>query len=145
MYYTIYRMDTLGKREVGVIIALAVLLVVSIIPALLDARREARDGAQRDALAAVKRKLEDVNNKIGYHSVDFDASPFMFVVTQQSGKQALGWYVRAELEQNLTPLSGFDFEGEHNFYYRVSRENGQTFYDICGGNDTCGGPKLEGH
>ena len=126
--------------ETTIILALILALLISLIPSLLFARREARDGAVRDHLAATKQKLEEVNNSLKYYRLTFDASPFEYVVTAKNSKEALGWFLRARLEQKLDPISDFDYEGNRNYYFRISQADGQTFYDVCGGTERCGAP-----
>src|SRR3989344_891403 len=128
------------RWELKTIVCLAILLLLSVIPSLLFAHREARDGAVRDHLAATKQRLEEVNNKLKYYPLTFDAAPFEYVVTAKNSKEALGWFLRAHLEQSLQPISAFDYEGDRNYYFRISQVGGQTLYDICGGTERCGSP-----
>lgn len=136
-------MTSEAKKEYAVLAVLALVLLISILPALRYARREKRDGVRRDALVELKHKLEEANNKLGYYPVTFSATPYQFVVTHGDGKKAIGWYIRTVLENKHADEKGFDFEGNHNFYYRLSSEHGSTFYDICGGDDTCGAPLAD--
>lgn len=130
-------MDTRAKLEYLVLIICVFLLIVLIIPALGYARREARDGIQRENLAHVKRLLEDANNKLGYYPVSFSASPYIYYVTMQEGNKALGWYIRAQLENPHVPGTLYDAQEGHNFYYRYVQKNGKTLYEICGGELQC--------
>ncbi len=106
-------------------------------PSLWYARREYRDGLQREALAGVKRKLEDVNNKLGYYPISFSAEPYEYYVTIEEGKKALGWYVRARLENWHQGGTAFDAEEGHNFFYRYVQQDTTTYYEICGGELAC--------
>ncbi|MBI3251602.1 MAG: hypothetical protein HYZ62_01690 [Candidatus Andersenbacteria bacterium] len=133
-------MEKALRWELQTVMCLAILLLLSIIPSLLFARREARDGAVRDQLAATKQKLEEINNQLKYYPLTFDASPFEYVVTEKNFQEALGWFLRARLEQSLKPISAFDYEGDRNYYFRISQIDGQTLYDVCGGTERCGAP-----
>lgn len=135
-------MVSIAKKEFIILACLALFLVVSILPSLQYARREKRDGIHLAALVEVKHTLEQVNNKLMYYPLDFSAAPYQFVVTHEEGKQAIGWYLRMSLENTHPAESGFDFEGEHNYYYRISQERGVTMYDICGGDERCGAPAI---
>ena len=131
-------MTKIAKREYIVLGLLVAVLLITIFPALQYARREKRDGARRDVLVEMKHRLEEVNNKLGYYPANFSAAPDTFVATSTKGKEAVGWYLETKLENNLQPTSGFDYEGNHNFYYRVERRADGTYYQICGGTNTCG-------
>ena len=101
------------------------------------ARRETRDGIQREGLAHAKRTLEDVNNTLGYYPASFSAAPYEYYVTMKEGEKAVGWYVRAPIENPPKESRGYDAEEGHNFFYRYVQENGKTFYEICGGEYSC--------
>lgn len=130
-------MNTRAKREYLVLGVCAFLLIILIIPSLLHARRETRDGIQREAIAQAKRNLEDVNNKLGYYPVSFSAAPFTYYVTIKEGNKALGWYIAGPIENSQKLGSFYDAEEGHNFFYRYVQENGKTVYEICGGNLQC--------
>lgn len=130
-------MDTRSLREYLVLAICALLLLILIVPALGHARREIRDGIQRENLAQVKRKLEDVNNSLGYYPADFSAEPYGYYVTMKEGNKALGWYVRARIENPQKLGTFYDAEEGHNFHYRYVQENKKTFYEICGGEYSC--------
>ncbi|OGY32854.1 MAG: hypothetical protein A3C02_03065 [Candidatus Andersenbacteria bacterium RIFCSPHIGHO2_02_FULL_45_11] len=130
-------MDTRSFGEYLVLVACALLLLILMIPALGHARRESRDGIQRENLAHVKRMLEDENNKLGYYPASFSATPYGYYVTMKEGKKALGWYVRAPIENPQVPGTYYDAEEGHNFHYRYVQEDGKIFYEICGGEYSC--------
>jgi hypothetical protein len=136
--------NKVAKKEYIVLVCLALVLLATTLPALQYARREKRDGMRRDALVAMKRKLEEANNKLGYYPANFSAAPDTFVATSTKGKEALGWYLEVKLENNNRPTSGFDYEGDHNFYYRIQKRPDGTYYQICGGTNTCGVKPVDG-
>ena len=131
-------MNPVAKKEYIVLAALALILLATTFPALQYARREKRDGVRREALVEIKHKLEEANNKLGYYPVNFSAAPYTYMPTSVQGKEAVGWYLETKLENNLKPTSGFDYEGEHNFYFRIEKRPAGTYYQICGGTNTCG-------
>ena len=108
-----------------------------LIPSLLFARREYRDGIQRENIARLKRQLEDINNDKGYYPVTLSALPYEYHVTKTEGEKALAWYVRGVLENSHESASGFDAEEGHNFYYRYMNDGKKTYYEICGGTPNC--------
>lgn len=130
-------MDSIAKREYLVLVGCSILLLSFIFPSLLHARRETRDGIQREAVAQKKRSLEDVNNKLGYYPVSFSAAPFSYYVTMKEGDKALGWYIAGPIENPQKSGSFYDAEEGHNFFYRYVKENGKTLYEICGGELQC--------
>lgn len=129
-------MEKRGWWEWGVVGGLIVVLLVFLVPALLHARAERRDGIRRQEVRQFKQLMEERNNELGFYPYELDASPHVFVVTEGEGQQADGWYLRAELENQAEPTAGFD--EEYNVYYRVVREDEKTYYDICGGTLRCG-------
>ncbi len=130
-------MNTSAKREYLVLVLCAIFLLVAIIPSLAYARREYRDGIERENVAGLKRKLEDFNNKKGYYPLEFSSGPYEYHVTKSEGKQALEWYVRTTLENPHETSSHYDAEEGHNFWYRYIQKDNQMYYDICGGGPSC--------
>ncbi len=134
-------MNTIARREVAMLIALLLILFLSLLPALQHARREARDGQRRQALDQAKDSLEQYFNKHNHYPLTFSiAGDASYTVTEKSSTEAKGWYLRTPLENKASATTGFDEEGNHNFYFRIVNEGGRSYYDICGGIDTCGAP-----
>lgn len=131
-------MNIEARKELSALVALGVLFVILLLPALLHARQETRDGIRRDELAAFKQVLERENNDTGSYPLEFNASPHKYVVDRQDEGGALEWRLRAQLENNPRPTAGFDYEAGRNYYYRIVREDGFTYYEVCGGESTCG-------
>lgn len=131
-------MEAHARKEGIVLGILIAVLLVSIFPSALYARRERRDGIRRDEVAAFKRQLEDFNNKHNRYPVTLSASPHQYVVVEQAGDAATAWYLRAELENKVPETADKDLEAERNYYYRVVHDNGHVYYDVCGGTLTCG-------
>lgn len=137
--------------ELAVLGGAALLFLALLLPALRYARQEARDAQRREAVLAAKRELENMYNRTEQYPLVHDpAGEVVYTVTKAGGEQApkhtgsgqaLGWYVRIPLELMPAPTSGFDLE--HNVYFRFVREGPVTFYDICGGTDTCGASERE--
>ena len=105
-------MDKLGKREIGLAVALLLIIAIGVIPALSHARREGRDGVRRDEVRAIKTDLEMEFNKTEKYPLEFDAGAHEYVVVESDGDAALAWYVRAELENQSKNEAGFN--EEHN-------------------------------
>ncbi len=130
-------LDTSAKREYWVLALCAIVLLATIIPSLLHARREYRDGIERENVAGVKRQLEDFNNKKGYYPLEFSAAPYEYHVTKSEKGQAIEWYVRGVLENPHKISSEYDAEEGHNFWYRYIEKDDKTYYEICGGGPSC--------
>lgn len=103
---------------------------------LLTSRREVRDGIRRTEIIQFKSVLERYFNDHGFYPLEFNATPHRYVVLADDGEQALAWYLRAQLENKGVEDRGFDLE--HNIFWRVVYEHGSLFYDVCGGEATCG-------
>jgi len=129
-------MDRLGWWEWGVVVSLVGVLLIMIMPSLWYARAEARDGIRRAELRSFKTLLEEKNNELGYYPMDVVVDPHEYRVLEHKGAAAVSWRLRAELENSRASEAGFD--EEFNVYYRVFESGGQTFYEICGGEDRCG-------
>lgn len=127
-----------ARREMTTIALAALIFVALLYPNLQHARREARDGLRRDQLALIKQQIEQYNNLHQAYPLQFDAAPNAYVVLNQDSTGATAWYLRAALENPGRPSSGYDAERGRNYIYRIVREGGRTYYDICGGTLTCG-------
>ena len=114
------------------------ILLLALIPAVVYARREQRDGIGRNEVIQLKYALERYNNEHGKYPLTFEVGPHQYVVEESDGSQAISWYLRAQLENPGVPTAAFDYE--HNVYYRVVRQGDLIFYDICGGISRCGAP-----
>ena len=136
-------MNTIARKELTVLVLVVLCFVLLLMPALLHARRERRDGVRREALAALKTELEQYNNKTGTYPLTFDAGEYQYVVTEQAKEAATSWHLRTKLENNPQPTTGFDEEAGRNYYYRVVKEDKGTWYEICGGTATCGADKRK--
>jgi hypothetical protein len=101
----------------------------------LEARREVRDGVRRQELRDIKHELEMYFNEQEKYPLSFEDPSHQYVVVEKDNEGAMGWFVRAELENKAVPTAGFDWEYNNDF--RVVREGGKTFYDLCGGNYKC--------
>ena len=123
---------------VGVLIFGALL-----VPSLHHAQQERRDGIRRDEVAAAKIELEQYFNAHETYPREFDASPHQYVVEVDDGQGATGWYVRAELENAADAIVAFDEEAGRNYWYRIVREGGATYYDVCGGISRCGATDVQ--
>lgn len=130
-------LDTRAKREYLVLALCAIVLLALLVPSLFYARREYRDGVERENIARLKRQLEDINNEKGYYPLTFSALPYEYHVTKADSIQALEWYVRGVLENPHESFSGFDAEEGHNFWYRYMNDGNTTYYEICGGAPAC--------
>lgn len=128
----------IAKIEIFVFTVLILLFIGFLVPSLQYARRERQDGVRRDEIALLKQSLEQKNNEVGYYPIEFDASPYTYIVEQADAKAAIAWYLRTELENPSEEVNGFDEEGGRNYYFRVVKEEGKTYYDVCGGTFTCG-------
>lgn len=124
--------------EYMAVIILLGLLLFGLYPALRYARREHRDGIRRTEVIQLKRALETYYNEHEQYPLQFPAGAHQYVVTESDARQALAWYVRAQLENQ--PVETAQFDEEYNIYSRVVREGEQTFFDVCGGTSTCGAP-----
>lgn len=130
-------MDSIARREL-VVAGLLILLVGALLfPALQHARREYRDGVRRTEIAERKRQLEQYFNAHETYPLTFNAAPHEYIVTNSDGRGATGWYVRAQLENPASTTSGFDYEEGHNFYWRITNDEGRTLYEVCGGTLHC--------
>lgn len=136
-------MTALAKKEYIVIGFLLGILFASMIPSLLYARKEKRDGIRRDEIAAMKRALEGINNVKGVYPLEFKATPHQYIVTDKDSTSAKGWFLRVELENPTKDELGFDEEAGRNYFFRILNEHGHIYYDVCGGEDTCGQPPKE--
>lgn len=130
-------MRNLRWREMTIIGMLLIVLGISLLPSLAYARRERRDGMRRLELAELKHQLEIYNNEHKMYPLQFQTGPHQYVVTDSDDEQALGWYVRAKLENDRVPEAGFDNEGGRTYSFRIIRQRDITWYDICGGNFEC--------
>jgi hypothetical protein len=134
-------MDPIARREC-IVLGLAVLLFVSLLlPALLHARREARDGVRRNEMAAFKNVLEQYYNVHETYPLTFDASPHRYVVVTSDEKGATAWYLQARLENKKASHADQSQEEGANFNYRIVREGDFTYYEVCGGTPTCSLPR----
>ncbi len=132
------KVDKTAKNEYAVLGCLLVVFIMALLPALVHARREVRDGERRQELRQLKHALEMSNNKLGYYPKIFDAAPFTYVILAADGEAAIAWYIRALMENRAEPAAGLDLE--YNMYYRIVNESGLTYYDICGGEFRCDVP-----
>lgn len=126
-----------ARIEFAVIGLLALIFGLALLPAARFSRREQRDEIRRDAVAAAKIKLEQYFNKHNQYPLEFEVPTYQYVVTQKDATSALGWYVRAELENPHRSTSDFDFDAGRNYRYRVVNQDDKVFYDVCGGEDPC--------
>ncbi len=134
-------MDLLARREY-IALGLAALLFVSLlVPALLHARREARDGIRRNEIAAFKNVLEQYYNVHETYPLTFDASPHRYIVVTSDEEGATAWYLQAMLENKAASHAGQSQEEGANFDYRVVQEGDFTYYEVCGGTPTCSLPR----
>lgn len=108
-----------------------------LVPSLLYARREYRDGLQRESIARLKRQLEDINNAKGYYPLVLSVAPYEYHITKSEGEKAIEWYVRGVVENPHDTSSAYDAEEGHNFWYRYIKDGTTTYYDICGGAPSC--------
>ena len=144
MNFKTFELNNVIKRELMVVGVLAVVLVVSIVPALLHSRAEVRDGVLRDGAGSIKRQMEMENNELGYYPANFVVgAPYEFSVTQVEGSSAIGWEVRVKLENRHTAQSGYDYEEGRNYYYRIDTVGNDTYYVVCGGENICGAERRE--
>ncbi len=128
-------MNSTFRKEIWVAGTLTVILLVGVVLSGLYARREVRDGIRKQELRKIKHELEMYFNEYDKYPLDFNDPIHDYVVVEKEGDGALGWFVRAELENAPKPTAGFDLE--YNNDYRVVRQGGKAFYDLCGGNYKC--------
>ena len=114
-----------------------IVLLALLFPSLAHARREYRDGIQRESVARLKRQLEDINNAKGYYQLELSVAPYEYHVTKSDGKKAVEWYVRGVVQNPHETSTAYDAEEGHNFWYRYVRKDNKTYYDICGGTPSC--------
>lgn len=130
-------MERLAKIELSVFLGLLCVFLLFLLPALQYARAETRDGMRRDWLKDLKTELEQENNKTGVYPREYHTGEFELVVEEgDEVRGAVAWYIRTELENTHEDEAGFN--DELNVFYRYIREGGVQFYDICGGENTCG-------
>lgn len=129
--------DTSAKKEYLVLALCVIILLGLLLPSLMHARREYRDGGEKENIARLKRQLEDINNKQGYYPLMLSVAPYEYHVTKSEGEAALEWYIRGVLENYHENSSAYDAEEGHNFWYRYINEGNGTYYEICGGGPSC--------
>lgn len=130
-------MDTAARREIIVLILALTLFLSLLYPAVMHARREARDGMRRDEVAAFKQVLEQYYNKHETYPLEFDAAPHQYVVTDSTAAGATAWYLRAKLENQQETKTGYDGDVGRQYDWRLIQEGETTYYDVCGGTPTC--------
>lgn len=128
-------MNATARKEIVVVVLLVIILLAGVLVAGLQARREVRDGIRRAELRNIKHELEMYFNEHESYPLLFNDAVHEYVVVEQAGGEATGWYVRGELENKAEPTAGFDLE--YNIDYRIVTEGERTFYDLCGGNYKC--------
>lgn len=132
--------NTKAKKEFAILALCAIVLLVAIVPSLIHARREYRDGLVRQHVAHLKRILEDSNNKLGYYPVNvtkLSILPNEYYVTKPDGKKAVEWFVRGTVENYHAPTTAYDAEEGNNFWYRYVSAPHKTYFEICGGTPDC--------
>ena len=117
----------------------AAIFIVLLLPSLHHTQQEYRDGIRRTEIAERKIQLEQYYNE---HTVyppqfEFDASPHIYHVVISNDEGAQGYYLRAQLENYSPESTGFDAEAGRNYHYRVINFEGDTYYDVCGGEYSC--------
>ncbi len=130
-------MGRIAQREGLIIGGTVVVFLALLFPALLYARREARDGIRRNEIAAFKQVLEQHYNKYEAYPLEFNAHPHEYVVIEKAGTEAASWYLRAELENPHTTSAGHDEDEGRKYDYRLIHTEGRTYYEVCGGTPTC--------
>jgi len=130
-------MSPLTRREYFVLGAVILIFVSFLIPGLLYARREARDGLRRGEIAAFKNVLEQYYNQHGTYPLEFNAAPHRYVVVSRDAAGVTAWYLQAQLENAAPSHEGRNEEEGATFDYRVVREGGLTLYEVCGGTPDC--------
>lgn len=130
-------MDITARREIMVLILALTLFLSLLYPAMMHARREARDGLRRDEVAAFKRVLEQYYNEYETYPLEFDAAPHQYVVMESSEQGATAWYLRAHLENNHETATAHDAEEGRQYDFRLIRDGDRTYYEVCGGMPTC--------
>jgi hypothetical protein len=127
----------MAKRELVIVGGIVAAFALLLFPALLHARREARDGIRRTEIAHFKQALEHYYNEHTAYPLQFDASPHRYVVVTSDKRGATAWYLQAALENKSATFAGYDAEAERNYGYRVISAKGTTLYEVCGGTPTC--------
>ncbi len=69
---TILPQDPRARREAAVLVLLLLVFAGSLLPALVAARQQVRDGLRRARLIELKRALELVNNALGHYPMPPD-------------------------------------------------------------------------
>lgn len=115
----------------------ALVFVIFLFPALMQARREARDGIRRNEIAAFKIVLEQYYNEHGTYPLAFDATPHEYRIVARDAYGAQAWYLRALLENSHVAQAGYDGDEGRKFDFRYVREDEATYYEVCGGTPTC--------
>lgn len=61
---------------------------------------------------------------------------YRYCATEQTDSQAQGYFLEAQLEENLPEQTGFDEDESRKFDYRILHENDKVLYRVCGGTET---------
>lgn len=130
-------MRNVAKLEISSLFLFFIVFAILLLPAALHTRRELRDGIRRNELTNFKTELEKYYNKHETYPLVFNANPHQYFVVNKDSKGAIKWFLRAKMENPHKAEKGFDEEVEHNYYYRYSNENNNTYFDICGGLYKC--------
>lgn len=130
-------MNTIAQREYAAVVLLLGLLVVSLLPALVHARRERYDGQRREQLIGFAKDLEAYFDQHRQYPLTFPTgADAQYVVTAATADRASAWYLRTPLQNPPAPKAGFDYE--YNVFFSNGYEGQQGYYQICGGQNTCG-------
>lgn len=131
-------MERIAQREAFVLLAALIIFMGLLYPALLHARREARDGIRRNEVAAFKKLLEQYYNEHETYPLKFSAAPHEYIVTSSTSIGVTAWYLRAQLENSHGSQAGHDEDEGRKYDFRLIREGESTYYEVCGGTPTCG-------
>ena len=106
-----------------------------LIPSLLTARAEFRDGLRRQDVAMLKHNAEMYFNEHNVYPSSLNTSPYRYVVTKTQDQAASGYYIEAELEVAQSDRTAFDEDEQRKYFYRILHKDGKTLYRVCGGDE----------
>lgn len=153
-------MLTVAQREYLTLAILLLIFVILLIPSLLATRAAIRDGLRQQDITYLKRTLEDYYNthefypptpkhclistnpgewsfvKVMPHDVREEKGYFYrYCQTSGDNKGAAGYFLEAQFEVDQKDQRSFDEDEQRKFHYRILREDGQTLYRVCGGEE----------
>lgn len=131
---------SIAKKEYVVLLALLLIYLTFLVPALLHERTLVRDDRRKAELGTIKFGLEMYNNKYKYFPPTPDGKigctaygSYTYCVTSLDNKHASGFYLQAQLESRQPEARGFDEDEQRKYDFRVLHQGMTTLYRVCGG------------